>query len=199
METRQRILNSAQHLMQTRSYQGFSFQDVADEVGIRKPSLYHYFDSKDAMALAVLERAAHWAREQFEKTEGEEPVDRLEAYFDTFRGIHGKAERMCPVGSFGAVFDAVSSPVQAALHRVVKLHIDWLEDVVREGVKNGQFAIGDQRPRDVGMQILAGVQGALLSGRLMSDPHFIDAVVAQFRSYLGYDGSASNKRALASS
>jgi TetR/AcrR family transcriptional repressor of nem operon len=195
MNTREKILNSAQRLMQTRSFNGFSFQDVADEVGIRKASLYHYFDSKDAMALAVLDRAANWSKAEFKKIEEEEPVDRLEAYFDMFRAIHGKAERMCPGGSFAAVFDAMSSPIQAALHRFAKLHIDWLEDIVREGVQKSQFEIGNQRPRDVAMQILAGVQGALLSGRLTSDPHFIDAVAAQFRNYLRYDKCAP--RALA--
>lgn len=187
METRERILNESQRLIQTRSFHGFSFQDVAAAVGIRKASLYHHFDSKDDVALAVLERAADWSRAEFEKVRAEAPADRLEAYFAMFRAIHGKAERMCPGGAFGAVFDAVSSPVQTALHLYAKLHLDWLEEVVRDGDADGRFAIGGQRPRDVAMQIVAGVQGALLCGRLMSDPHFIDTVAAQFRRYLQYD------------
>jgi TetR/AcrR family transcriptional regulator, transcriptional repressor for nem operon len=158
----------------------------ADEVGIRKASLYHYFASKDAIAIAVLDRAADWVRAQMEKTERQEPSQRLEAYFDMFRGLHGKGERMCPGGSFGAVFGAVSSPIQSALHRCSNMHLDWLEDVVREGVERGQFEIGGQRPRDVAMQILASVQGALLMGRLTSEPYVIDAVAAELRSYLGY-------------
>ena len=92
---------------------------------------------------------------------------------------------MCPGGSFGAVFDAVSSPVQGALHRFAKIHLDWLEGIVREGVERGQLQIGDQRPRDVAMQIVAGVQGALLMGRLTGDPHVIDMVAAELRSYFG--------------
>ena len=185
MDTREKILNSAQRLIQTRSFHGFSFQDIANEVGIRKASLYHYFDSKDAVAVAVLDHATDWVNARMEKTEGREPIDRLEAYFDMFRVIHGKAERMCPGGSFGAVFGAVSSPLQRALHRFSQMHLDWLESIVREGVEQGQFAIGDQRPRDVAVQILAGVQGALLMGRLTSDPHVIDSVAAELRSYLG--------------
>jgi TetR/AcrR family transcriptional repressor of nem operon len=186
MDTREKILNSAQRLIQTRSFHGFSFQDIADEVGIRKASLYHYFDSKDAVALAVLKRAADWVSAQMEKVQREEPRDRLEAYLDMFRVLHGKGERMCPGGSFGSVFDAVSSPVQRALHRFSQVHLDWLENIVREGVERGQFAIGDQRPRDVAMQIVASVQGALLMGRLTSDPHVLDTVAAELRSYLGY-------------
>jgi hypothetical protein len=36
------------------------------------------------------------------------------------------------------------------------------------------------------MQIFAGAQGALIIGRLTGDTHAIDAVAAEFRSYLGY-------------
>jgi TetR/AcrR family transcriptional repressor of nem operon len=186
MDTREKILNSAQRLIQTRSFHGFSFQDIADEVGIRKASLYHYFASKDEVALAVLERAADWVRARMEKLEPLEPTERLDGYFDIFRIIHSKGERMCPGGSFGAVFDAVTSPVRSALHRFAKMHLDWLEGIVREGVERGEFQIRDQRPRDIAAQIAAGVQGALLMGRLIGDPHVIDAVATGLRSYLGY-------------
>ena len=186
MDTREKILISAQHLIQTRSFHGFSFQDIANEVGVRKASLYHYFNSKDDIALAVLERAADWLSARMEKLEGREPPERLEGYFEIYRIIHGKGERMCPGGSFGAVLDAVSSPVQAALHRFAKMHLDWLEDIVRDGVERGQFQIGDQRARDVAKQIAAGIQGALLVGRLTGDPHVIDTIAAEFRSYLNY-------------
>ena len=186
MDTRQRILDSAQRLTQTRSFHGFSFQDIADEVGVRKASLYHHFDSKDDVAVAMLKRAADWVRAELKKTEGLEPKERLEAYFDIFHQIYGKGERMCPGGSFAAVFDAVSSPVQTAVHRFAKMHVDWLEDVVRDGVEQGQFTIGDQRPRDVAAQIAAAVQGALLVGRLSSDRHVLDVVVEGMRRYLGY-------------
>jgi hypothetical protein len=65
------------------------------------------------------------------------------------------------------------------------MHVDWLEEVVREGVEQSQFTIGDQRPRDVAAQILASVQGALLVGRLSSDRHVLAAVAEGIRRYLG--------------
>ncbi len=194
MNTRDRILDSAQRLIQTRSFHGFSFQDIADEVGVRKASLYHHFESKDDIALAVLERAADWVNARMEKLDGCEPTERLDGYFEMYRIIHGKGERMCPGGSFGAVLDAVSSPVQSALHRFAKMHLDRLEDIVREGAERGQFQIGDQRPRDVATQISAAVQGALLVGRLTGDAHAIDTVAAGLRTNLGYSKPAPARR-----
>jgi TetR/AcrR family transcriptional repressor of nem operon len=194
MDTRAKILDSAQRLIQTRSFHGFSFQDIADEVGIRKPSLYHHFASKDEVAIAVLDRAADWVRGEMNQVESKEPTERLAGYFDMYRIIHGKGARMCPGGSFAAMLDAVSSPVQATLHRFAKMHLDWLESVVRDGVARGQFKIGDQRPREVATQIVAGVQGALLVGRLTGDPHAIDAVATEFENYLGFKKSSGKRR-----
>jgi TetR/AcrR family transcriptional repressor of nem operon len=195
MDTRQKILNVAQLFIQTRSFHGFSFQDIADEVGVRKASLYHYFDSKDDVAIGVLQRATGWVTGELAQADGQDPADRLERYFDLFHLLHGKGERMCPGGSFGSLFDAVSSRVQRALHAFVNMHLDWLEDVVRDGVEQGRFAIGEQRPRDVAVQIYAAVQGALLSARLTSDPHVFDTVAAGLRRYLGYaDMTSASKR-----
>src|SRR4029079_6627672 len=133
MSTKEKILDAAQDLIQTRSFHGFSFQDIADRVGVRKPSLYHYFDSKDAIALAVLERAADWVRAQMAKVDGEDPAARPECYFEIVRVIHQTGERMCPGGSFASLFDGVSSSVQSALHRFTKLHLSLLESIIREG------------------------------------------------------------------
>ena len=186
METRTKILNSAQRLIQTRSFEGFSFQDIADEVGIRKASLYHHFDSKDAVAIAVLKRGADWVTGQLDATKELAPPERLERYFDLFHDLHGKAERMCPGGSFASVFGAVSPAVQRALHAFTKMHLDWLEGVVREGAALGAFEIGGQAPRDVALQIFSSVQGALLTGRLTADPGVLDAVATELRTYLRY-------------
>jgi TetR/AcrR family transcriptional regulator, transcriptional repressor for nem operon len=57
IDTKQRILESAMRLIQSRSYAGFSFQDIADEVGIRKASIYSHFRSKEALAEHVLAEA----------------------------------------------------------------------------------------------------------------------------------------------
>ena len=186
METRTKNLNSAQRLIQTRSFEGFSFQDIADEVGIRKASLYHHFDSKDAVAIAVLKRGADWVTGRLDATKELAPPGRLERYFDLFHDLHGKAERMCPGGSFASVLGAVSPAVQRALHAFTKMHLDWLEGVVREGAALGAFEIGEQAPRDVALQIFSSVQGALLTGRLTADPGVLDAVATELRTYLRY-------------
>lgn len=54
--TRERILDVAEALFAERGYEGTTLRDVAGRVGLRIPSLYNHFDSKDSLYAAVLER-----------------------------------------------------------------------------------------------------------------------------------------------
>ncbi len=54
--TRERILDAAEALFAERGYEGTTLRDVAARVGLRIPSLYNHFDSKDSLYAAVLER-----------------------------------------------------------------------------------------------------------------------------------------------
>ena len=54
--TAERILDAAEALFAERGYAGTTLRDVATEVGLRTPSLYNHFPSKDSLYAAVLER-----------------------------------------------------------------------------------------------------------------------------------------------
>ena len=54
--TAERILDAAEALFAERGYAGTALRDVASAVGLRTPSLYNHFSSKDSLYAAVLER-----------------------------------------------------------------------------------------------------------------------------------------------
>ena len=55
-ETATRILDAAEDCFARKGYDGTTLRDVAEIVGIRIPSLYNHFESKQALYGAVLER-----------------------------------------------------------------------------------------------------------------------------------------------
>ena len=53
---RDAFLDAAQRLIQSKGYEQMSLQDVLDELGASKGAFYHYFDSKEALLAAVVDR-----------------------------------------------------------------------------------------------------------------------------------------------
>jgi AcrR family transcriptional regulator len=54
---RDEVIREAAQLFDQRGYHSTSMQDIAESVGLRKPSLYHYFGSKDEILF--------WIHEEF--------------------------------------------------------------------------------------------------------------------------------------
>lgn len=55
------FIDVAQRLIQSKGYERMSIQDVLDETSASRGAFYHYFDSKEALLVAVVDRMADGA------------------------------------------------------------------------------------------------------------------------------------------
>jgi TetR/AcrR family transcriptional regulator, cholesterol catabolism regulator len=77
------VLAAAVKVFHARSYEAATVQDVADELGILKGSLYHYIDSKEDLLFRVCEAVHRDVEAIFEEVraaEGLTPIERLRLY-----------------------------------------------------------------------------------------------------------------------
>ena len=169
--TREQILGVARDLIQTRSYLGFSFQDVADRVGIRKPSLYHHFATKDALAIEILQRS----RTSFERWTAAMQLTaakKIDAYIKMYRDTLGAGRVMCPAGSLAPGWDVLDPAVREEVRLIRQVQIDWLTEVFAE--------LGERAPRARARagHMFALCQGALATARMTGDVAEFDEVIA---------------------
>ena len=57
------ILDVAEHLVQARGFNGFSYADIASELGITKAALHYHFAGKAALGESLITRYASRFRE----------------------------------------------------------------------------------------------------------------------------------------
>ncbi len=55
---REKLLDAAESLVQSRGFSAVTFQDIADAVGLRKPSVFHHIKNKEELSLALIERCS---------------------------------------------------------------------------------------------------------------------------------------------
>ncbi|HET7465243.1 MAG TPA: TetR/AcrR family transcriptional regulator [Candidatus Dormibacteraeota bacterium] len=55
------FVEAAMRLMQTKGYEQMSIQDLLDELGVSRGAFYHYFESKQALLSAMVDRIADQA------------------------------------------------------------------------------------------------------------------------------------------
>lgn len=111
------LLDAAERVFHRRSYAGATMQDIADEFGVLKGSLYHYVRSKEELLLEVEERAHHkiLGRMQFTIAQTDDEIGRIWLYVYTM--VHTLAEEPAIGGLSKA---ALELPPGAGRRRILK-------------------------------------------------------------------------------
>lgn len=85
---REEILDTAEHLLHAKGYGELTIQDILVARGISKGALYHYFESKDEVIDALLDRTAQRAEARLQSivSDGDlSAVEKFQRYFAASR------------------------------------------------------------------------------------------------------------------
>lgn len=137
VDTKTQALNLAKEYLQTLGFSGFSFQTIADSLGIRKASLHYYFSSKEEMGLAVIEDYIGGHIQWAQKIQALPSKSKLEKLVKGFNTLSSKYNMICPVGSFSSDFNVMSPKMKKKLKQFHFLIRDWLIETIDQGKKEG--------------------------------------------------------------
>jgi len=167
--TPDRILDVAQRLMQTRGYNGFSYADVAAEIGVRKASLHHHFSTKAALGAAVIARYTARIAEALAEIDAGEPdaAARLVRYTRLYTGVLTQG-RLCLGAMLAAEIGTLPQPMQAAVRKFFQANLAWLEAVIERGRSTGALA-PQGTDAEAARVLLCGLEGAMLIARPLKD------------------------------
>lgn len=165
------ILACARSLIVTGGYNGFSYADIAEVVGIRKASIHHHFPSKSDLVRTLVGRYREAAEEGITNLEHSVsgPLEQLRAYIGYWKACIGDASApFCVCALLASELPILPEEVALEIRSYFRFLSGWLTAVLERGVQ--QKAIALLHPAQVEAEIfMATVHGAMLSTRAYGD------------------------------
>lgn len=176
--TADEIIRCARSLIISGGYNGFSYADIADVVGIRKASIHHHFPTKVDLVRTLLERY----REEFDAGVSEiderfpDPIDRLRAYIGFWEGCIGDpTTAFCVCALLASEIPLLPQELARALRGHFQSLSEWLASVLELGADQGSLVLNGTTHSEA-EAFMATVHGAMLSARAYGETEVFSVV-----------------------
>ena len=166
----QRILDTAEELVQSRGFNGFSYAHLASRLHVTKASLHYHFASKGLLGEELITRYTANFGDALDGIDasGADATDKLAAYVALYRDVVNN-DRVCLCGMLAAEAMTLEAPMRDALLRFFDLNEAWLAAVLSEGDTDGTVRLNGSAT-DTARLVVGGLEGAMLMARPFGDP-----------------------------
>jgi TetR/AcrR family transcriptional regulator, transcriptional repressor for nem operon len=168
--TAQRILDAAEALVQVRGFNGFSYADVAAELGITKAALHYHFRGKAELGQALVARYAARFADALAGIDAQAgpAAARLDAYATLYADVLSE-HRMCLCGMLAAEYQTLPAGLRDAIVSFFDDNEAWLARTLEDGRRDGSLRF-EGAPSETARMIISGLEGAMLVARPYGDP-----------------------------
>lgn len=185
-DTRDRILAAAAVLFHEHGYHGTSVSAILEDAAVNSGSLYHFFDTKEALLEGVMERHLKLLGSTIldpVQAMGVHSVERIGALTEHYRRtlLGSDFDRGCPVGALALEVGDEMPGVRALINDYFSM---WTERVAAwlEGAADRLPAAVDLNR--VARLVLAVVEGGVMQARAARSIDPYDAAVTELRVHL---------------
>lgn len=181
-DTKTALLNSAERAARTRGFDGFSYADLAEDVGIRKASIHHHFPSKAKLSVALMTRYHAGFETILADIDASETSGgaRLTALIDRYHLALDGGQSLCLCVSFSTSRESLPHEVITQISRFRAMMIDWLVGTFELGQSDGTIE-GCAEPAFEASATLALLEGAQLAARAEEKLALFDSALKLLR------------------
>lgn len=172
--TKTLVLHEASKMLLAKGLNGFSLQELATNLNIKKASLFHHYPSKTALAIELFrfyqEAFVSWTQ----KYQHLSPEKQIVSYAQTLTSWICEKQRVCPVGALSLEWHLVDPAIQVEIKKLHALQKEWLAKLFKE--------IDVKIPKaDAVIGTMALIQGSIQLARMTDEPKL---VIKNLKSYL---------------
>ncbi|MBP2708240.1 TetR/AcrR family transcriptional regulator [Microbispora sp. RL4-1S] len=174
-DAREKILAAARSLIELHGYSALGVAAICQTAGVPKGSFYYFFESKEALALAVIDE--HWAvqRAGWARVLGadEEPLRRLRRLFEETETEQLAGQQTCGTVSgclFGNLSLELSNQAEAIRERLQQIfdtQVEMVATVIAEARDRGEVTVVDLR--EAARSVVAQLEGQVLFAKLYNN------------------------------
>ncbi|MGD0879584.1 MAG: TetR/AcrR family transcriptional regulator [Anaerolineales bacterium] len=171
---RNEILDMAQHLIYTKGYEQMTIQDLLDGLQVSKGGLYHYFDSKEALLTALVDRMGHAAERSLSPISQNPNLSAIEKLRRCFEDSAQwkTTQKEFITGLLRMWFSAENTTIRQKLtEQSSKYMASFFEPVIRQGIAEGTFTVRHPKPvaailGGISLSLMDSITGLLASAEL---------------------------------
>lgn len=178
----ERLLAVAEDLMHERGYEAVGINELCKAAEAPKGSFYHYFDSKEGLALAMLDRQWDRANQNLFGRSFAAPGT-LRERFESFahelaEGQRRLAEpvdgpiRGCRFGNFALELSTTHPRVRAKVEEVLDAQVEWYASALRDALRAGEVR-QDLDIASTARSICAQMEGLMMLAKVRQDTDVI--------------------------
>jgi TetR/AcrR family transcriptional repressor of nem operon len=142
-DTKSKILDVAQDLIQRLGVNAMSYHDISQAVGIRKASIHHHFPCKEDLLEEVLKRYQIGFAKIVDDIVNSNlsPSTKLRRYMELFEGTlkTGHHDKVCLCGMLGAEFTTLGRSSAKLVESFYTENENKLVAILRQGIELGTF------------------------------------------------------------
>lgn len=156
-ETEKAIRAAAVRVIAKNGFQAASLREIAEEVGIRAPSLYNYIKSKEKLLFELLKVPLQDMIAEYQaRTEGlTDPGERLQIFTQVHLNFHLHSRLEVFIGNME--LRSLSAPHYRTITALREKYAQLLQSIVEDGVAQGVFTA--PQPRVVTLVMLGMLSG----------------------------------------
>ena len=156
------IINAAEDVFTKKGFDQARMDDIAEETGLSKGTLYLYFKSKDDLIIAILERIFQREFKAFEQIDlsTTSAGDAIDLFVDTVAKDIKLMLRLMPIAYEFLALAFRNKTVQKSLKVYVNRYMNILVPIIQNGIDTGEF-------KNVDAKEVAIAMGAVLEGTIL--------------------------------
>lgn len=180
-DTRQLLIEGGAEVMIEKGYTNSGIQEVLSKVGVPKGSFYHYFQSKEDFALAIIEEFDREFMEFLQPILNDKslsPKERLLSFCNSKRECMraSNCRKGCLIGNLSQEMSDQSETLRQALSEVMEKRLDVFAACILEGQQLDEFT------QSVNSRVLAdlfssGWEGAIMRAKTIKNLEPLDVFI----------------------